>query len=484
MVSTEELQNSEKIIDYFLNNVGMLEKVSVAEGKDIMQLASCTGIYCEDIDLKTKSLSLLYYCCFYLREIEIKELWNIYWLLNYITFENNKIELRGNLDQLYRFIYKKIEKIVTDINTYERIEHSGSNLVVITTSQFLGPNHAPTRRVMDYAYAIITELKKRVMVINDAGLHFYPCESLSQYITPNYLEEYNAVSNMNYRGVDIPFMQFPRYMPDIEGIHEMVEMIYQMQPEVVYNIGASSLVSDLCQMFTKTICMPCSNNIPTAMSEYLLVGRKLVGDEERLERLESYQKVIETVVNYELPENTREYRRAEFGISEDSFVVGVIGNRLDIELTDEFIDVIENILQHTDVHFIIVGGMRNNSKIEKKISKSERLHFTGFLDEGNQAIKLFNIYCNPKRTGGGRSSFEALAQGVPVITLKHGDVYHTCGDDFAVDTYDEFSQQIDRYIKDQAYYQQVKEKALKRAEVLSDIAGTQRRILEEVISDK
>ena len=75
------------------------------------------------------------------------------------------------------------------------------------------------------------------------------------------------------------------------------------------------------------------------MSEYLLVGRELEDtDKERLARLEPYQKVIETLTNYELPETTIKYERAEFGISDDSFLIGIIGNRLDKEMTDEFIE--------------------------------------------------------------------------------------------------------------------------------------------------
>lgn len=170
---TEELESSVKIADYFLKNVNALEKLSMAEGRDIMQLASYTAAHCAEIGLKNKCYDLLYECCYHLKEIDLKELWNIYWILNVALFRYDGAQIKGNLDELYRWIYKKIESSVTD--TFERTDHSDSNLVVIVTNQIVTKGHAPTRRVLDYSYAIATALHKRIMIINDASFHFYQC---------------------------------------------------------------------------------------------------------------------------------------------------------------------------------------------------------------------------------------------------------------------------------------------------------------------
>lgn len=475
----EELENSKKIVDYFLKNIEKLGKLSGLEGRDILQLASYTAKNCEDIILKVNCLNLLYSCCFYLKEIDLKEIWNIYWILKSSAFTDSRVKLAGNLDELYRFVYEKVRESVSD--TYERTDNSGSNIVVVITNQFLSAAHAPTRRVLDYSYTIATALGKQIVIINDASFHFYPCACLEQSLYPNYVNEYSNMKEVTYKGLKIPFMQFSGYMPDLYGIKEMLWKIYQLQPELVYNINDSCLVSDLCGKFTKTVCMPCSNSMPITMGEYLLVGRNLEdSDEERLTRLEPYQKVIETITNYELPESTREYERSSFGIQEDSFVIGIIGNRLDKEISDDFILIMKKILEQQDIHFMIIGNIAGKARIEEIIPKVENLHFTGALQEASQAIKLCNIYCNPKRSGGGRSSFEALAHGVPVITLKYGDVYYTCGNEFAVDTYDDYLERINHYMTDKAYYQTAREKALKQAKILSDLPGTQKKIFEKI----
>ena len=479
VMNAEELATSMRIVDYFLKNNNALGQLSMAEGRDIMQMASYTAAHCAEIGVKNKCYDILYSCCYYLKEIDIKELWNIYWILNVALFRYEGAQITGSLDELYRLIYKKIESSVTD--TYERTDNSGSNLVVVVTNQVVTEAHAPTRRVLDYSYAIATALHKRVMIINDASFHFYQCACLEQIYDPAYMSGYTDLKEITYKGLRIPFMQFPGYMPDLYGINEMLRQIYQMQPELGYNISDSCLVSDLCRLFTKTACVPCSNNIPVTMSEYLLVGRELEDtDKERLARLEPYQKVIETLTNYELPETTIKYERTEFGISDDSFLIGIIGNRLDKEMTDEFILVMDKILNRLDVHFMVIGLIYDTKRIENGISKSENLHFTGDLKEAVEALRLCNVYLNPKRMGGGRSSFEALAVGVPVITVGYGDVHYTCGDEFVVDSYDDYLERINRYITDADYYQAAREKSLKRAEELSDIPGTQRKVFEKI----
>ena len=174
----EELENSKKIVDYFLKNIEKLGKLSGLEGRDILQLASYTAKNCEDIILKVNCLNLLYSCCFYLKEIDLKEIWNIYWILKSSAFTDSRVKLAGNLDELYRFVYEKVRESVSD--TYERTDNSGSNIVVVITNQFLSAAHAPTRRVLDYSYTIATALGKQIVIINDASFHFYPCACLEQ----------------------------------------------------------------------------------------------------------------------------------------------------------------------------------------------------------------------------------------------------------------------------------------------------------------
>lgn len=476
---TTDEQRSMQLIEYFLQNPTVLGQLSEADCKDLLLLSSSTAASTDNIIIKGKSLDLLFECCFHMN-LDIKELWNIYWIIYHTLFSNPAIPFSGQLDKLYRFIFLKVKSMLPD--TYEPYTAS-SNLIIMTTSQYLSAGHAPTRRLLDYAYAIHTALGKKVIIINDAGLNYYHCRCLFNHGLHNFVQDFCYLKDIEYNGISFPFLQLSTKMPDLYCIKEALDYIYSLQPELVYNIGGSSLLSDLCTAFTKTCCFPCSTDIPTTMSQYLLVGRMLEpSDSERLNRLEDYQKTIETLVNYQLPESAENpYKREDFGLTSSDFVFSIVGNRLDSEISDSFINLIEQLLLKTDAHFLIIGKTDAPERILDRVSKPEHIHITGFLNNGGLALRLSDVYLNPYRKGGGRSSFEALAADIPVITFSYGDVYYTCGKEFAVLDEAAFLETAVRYQTDKDYLEKQKLCGKKRAEYLSDIGSTQKKVLEQIL---
>lgn len=473
-------ENLEKLADYFLQNTNVLSQLSVSDRQDVLQLASTIANKAKDQVTRKKGYDLLYKCCFSM-DLDIKELWNIYWMINRVAFTDYKFKIAGNIDELYRFIFKKIYGMVD--TSFQKIDNPDSNIVVMVTSQFLSEGHAPTRRILDYAYTLLTSLHKSVLIINDSGLNFYPCNCIDQGVFPIFIDSYNDLKKKEYKGVEIPFYQIPTRMPDIYAINETLSIIYELKPGLVYNIGGSSLVTDLCSIFTKTASFPCSTNIPVTMSQYLLVGRMInETDKDRLQRLEPYQQIVETVVNFQLPaDHSFFYSRSQFGLKETDFVIGIVGNRLDTEIDDTFIDIMNKILSRFEVQFLLIGNVSHKEKIFKNVEHPEWIHFADALKEADQAIELFDIYCNPIRNGGGRSGFEALAHGVPVVTTKYGDVYYTCGEDFSVRDDEEYIQIVEKYVTDKQYMMEMEEKAKKRSNYLSDLSKTQGDILKQIL---
>ena len=480
-MSNEE-QQSMKLIDFFLDNTASMEKLTRAECKDVLSLASATAASTQDMVIKGKCYDLLYECCFHM-DLDVKEMWNIYWILKHDLFRNPEITFSGYLDRLYRAVFLKIKAALPD--RYAPYETAPNKLVVITTDQMIGVGHAPTRRVLDYAYAIFTGAGKAVMIVNSAGMNYYHCHCITDPSIFNFDEELNKYKQINYNGVNFLFKQIDAKMPDLYCIRETLDEIYELKPELVYNIGGSELIADLCGEFTKTCCFPCSTDIPITMSRYLLVGRQLNdADSERLSRLEDYQQTVETIVNYKLPSITENpYSRSGFGLSDSDFVFGIVGNRLDAEISDEFIELMDRLLLDLDIHFLLIGDINNPERILETVSFPEKVHFAGGILNAELAIKLFDVYLNPDRNGGGRSSFEALAQGVPVITYKHGDVYHTCGDEFAVSDDENLLETAGRYVADGGFMEHQKSLALERARRLSDIASTQKEVLDKILND-
>ncbi len=465
-------------LEYFFLHKEELKKLKPNEIRSLLSKASSLVLEENQPEYKSQCYDVMYQCCFR-EELDIKEIWMIYWMILKALFINNHIKISEKLELLYKYIYKRVRKTVID--DYKWIGNNSSGLIILITSQFLGLGHAPTNRILDYSYTIATELNKNIMIINDALSNFYHCDYLKINYQENFKSELNDYNAILYKNLTIPFYQIKTYMPDVYCINEILRKIYDLKPALVYNIGGESLVADLCGLFTKTACFPCSTNIPITMSKYVLVGRKIEEkDRQRLETLEDYQEVIETLVNYQLQDSDIFYNREMFQLSENDFVLGIIGNRLDIEIDEEFLQVINMILEKINVHFLIIGDL-NKEKIQSRVKKQENLHFSEFLEDAYKAINLCQLYCNPNRSGGGRSSFEALANEVPVITLKFGDVYYTCGEDFAVNNYKEYVEMIEKYYNEDTFRKQMQRKAKERADLLSDIGKTQGEILNKIL---
>jgi len=188
---------------------------------------------------------------------------------------------------------------------------------------------------------------------------------------------------------------------------------------MVYNIGASSLIADACSQFVPTASLPCSFEIPNTRTRFVLVGRSIGPDDvERLNRLDSDQVVIETDINYVADDSEHAYSRSELGLGDNTFVVCLVGNRLELEVSAEFLNLLQELLRaNANAELLFIGPIAPGSFIRTELESTGRAHFAGALDHADKAIKQADLYLNPMRSGGGRSVFEALSAAVPVITL-------------------------------------------------------------------
>ncbi|TAH65226.1 MAG: glycosyltransferase, partial [Anaerolineaceae bacterium] len=255
-------------------------------------------------------------------------------------------------------------------------------------------------------------------------------------------------------------------------------------PLMIYNIGASNLLSDMCTEFTSTASLPCSYDIPISCSKYLLVARKVDNnDQETLIDIPKDQVIVETNYNYVEDLDTMVYSREDFGLENDSFIGCIVGNRLDSEIDDDFIDLIKNIITETDIHIVFIGTIEDKKRIIDKMSDNKsRLHFLGHQLHAKAIIRLTNIYINPKRKGGGRSCFEALSYGIPVVTPNIGDVYYTCNGTISATNYKEMYSSIIECYSDQDYYKKISNQASLRAVELSNIVATQKDVIDNILA--
>ncbi len=502
---------------HLLKNLNLLSESKLEDVQGIC--TDCCQILGSDGDdvLKSIYMTVLFHIAFR-EDMSLEECWQIFWNLNRVVFVNsrlrfietsmiNKFSNDRELDlkeidssvnhifltKLYRIIFDFVSSNMDYSGMpYKKRPERNQNLVILLTSQFLNLGHAPTQRVLDYSYELQHNLGKKVIIVNDGGMHFYRNKHLGGIAAFNFLEELNNISSVEHKGEIFEYLQVAALMPDIQVYQQLLGIIYDLNPLMVFNVGGCSLLADMCNNFTTTASMPCRVDYPITNSEYLLVARSVSTEELEYKNLLSGQKVIETNYNFVYRANDTIYTRSAYGIPEDAFVMVVIGYRIGDEIDKHFLEVLSYCYkeygQKHNIYIVIVGAVEDERKsyILNYIPVDNRSHmiFTGQLKNASEFIKVSDLYLNPDRNGGGRSSFESLLFGVPVVTLSNGDVSYAVGDEFCVNDYDDYRKTIGRYLENKDFYNSQRKRAVERGKVLENMTETLRRILIDVFDNE
>lgn len=115
--------------------------------------------------------------------------------------------------------------------------------------------------------------------------------------------------------------------------------------------------------------------------------------------------------------------RAELGIPEDAFVVGMVGRLSEQKAPDVFLRMARRIKEDIpNAYFIIVGEGEMQMKIEKYADKNEMLdaiHITGWVDNPLSYVELFDIAALLSRWEGfGLVIPEYMMAGKPVVVTE------------------------------------------------------------------
>lgn len=109
----------------------------------------------------------------------------------------------------------------------------------------------------------------------------------------------------------------------------------------------------------------------------------------------SEKHVIESIFTSSLKPQTEHINRNILGISEEVFLIVVVGARLYDEVTDEFLEMLEGIGRE-DIFVGFIGEFRNYEKCIEKfpILKNQSANL-GFCDDILSRLELCDLYVNP-----------------------------------------------------------------------------------------
>mgnify|MGYP004639557925 FL=1 len=178
-----------------------------------------------------------------------------------------------------------------------------------------------------------------------------------------------------------------------------------------------------------------------------------------------YDKPIRKV----LPKNV--FSRKKFGFLETDFLLVTVGNRIEFELEKQCVDAIIPVIEkYSHIKWIIVSPNEYKYIKDKysKLVKNKKIVFWGFEKDISGLYTMCNAYVNPNRTGGGASIAYAMHMGLPILMNNYpSDALPYVGIENTTENYSGMAEKLEKFVNDDFYYQQWKEKTLQRANAYS-----------------
>lgn len=147
-----------------------------------------------------------------------------------------------------------------------------------------------------------------------------------------------------------------------------------------------------------------------------------------LARIGDMQKILSSIESVE-----RKSGRKKYSISENSFLLASVSNRLNRELNGEFIDCVASILNKYENMVWILVGTDSFPYIQERyelLLQSGRIILWGYENELSTFYKRLDVsmFIYPKTTGNGTCAYYALLSETAVITMKcNGDIANGIG---------------------------------------------------------
>lgn len=369
--------------------------------------------------------------------------------------------------QINRFLLERYEKEYPLKVPFLPYKERNKKRIIIETDILLNDLHAPTRIILDACQTLIRDLGYEVLLlvnVESTDLDWMNRFYLFPYVT-NYRKEIMGRFSISYEDINVQGYQLYWKKETIPELHQLLQELYEWKPLCIWHIGAASFCHDIYRKMTTVISMPCTEGYIVSEAP-VLVSYMQSGSLEVKEAIsyieQNNQKMLNIKPATKHIEVQKEYKKSDFGMPEDAFVICIAGNRLDDEISAEFEEMIEGAAAQSDrIYMVVIGNC--NKRFFRNIEK-ERVKYLGFRKDLVDVINVTDLLVNPPRKGGGGSAIRAFSLGIPVVTLPYCDVASVTGEEFQCEDLPAMQELIHRYEADDVFYKGQQEKAKEKYE--------------------
>ena len=410
----------------------------------------------------------------------------IYTVHNFESFEFNNpgiVDL-DKVNELYLRVLEYWRDKMSD--ACQAISEGIAGKMVVISTHIAGDRHAPTKTLFERVDVLGREMGYDILVMHSREMltkpEYYPVYDCKK---GTIVDEYTGLHQMTMpNGYQFPLYQPVDAMPYEHGMLQAIDLVRQFRPSKVIVMGDYSILGDVIADYVPTINMSFGfATLHPKYNQHVCLFRKITEDDYI--RIDKWgidrNKYLSGIFTFRFIPQMGKFTRSEMGISEDVFLIPIIGNRIGSDLTDDFVKMLESI-DDTRWHIVFAGspeGFDYDKTCRKYPVLKTHSTYLGYVTDILAMLECCDLYVNPPRLGGGFSVAEAFSKGIPGVSLNYGDVAAAAGSEFCVNNLDEMRLIIEKYMDDKDFYQEMSKKAIMRAQVLQNGKGALEAILDE-----
>lgn len=415
--------------------------------------------------LKYGMEQVAYMSTFEKRYWQAVQLFRVEFFYPYCIYDDYYLDKRNVYDMLAKEFIPDMEKLIRKCPT------ESENNVVIMTQYLHGVKESLSHMVSDYANELYKQGEQVHICLTEPTFYSYgEADILPETAITLGSDSYQIqISEYIDEGVNVHFTPTTNVR---ERIAFVLKKIIELQPKYIIDMTAKhSFLNAVLIDFYPIICISTGNNCNGAKFDKYVCKEKqaCLMQNERFRSVMPDQ-IMNIPIGAKFPMPKFEYKRADYGLEDEDFVLISVGNRLRIEMSEELIDLILVLLKrYSKIKWVIVGTeIPYIIDKYKEFIENGQIIYWGYEEDLPSLYKLCNVYVNPNREGGGYSVTWAVGMGVPVAATDYpSDALGVLGELALHGGYDMLVQSIEKMYLQPDYYNECIEKTKLRSEQCS-----------------
>lgn len=385
---------------------------------------------------------------------------------------------------LFRFYQALVRSVARNwgIVPPRRIPRDGPiRRVAVLTNQFTNDQHQPSRDCFDYASRLQDDFGLEVAIFN---CNTMPLRLENLFIPPmnaQVVEEYEGVFAIQMFGRQVKMASFTDRAFSARKLATIVDAIDGYDPDLLVTFGGSNVVGDLFAEADArpVVCLPTTSGLTTSLA-HIVLGYDEGNYTDRLPalyRAPFAKRFRPFTLGFSPPPTSGD--KGDFGLGNPPFVFAVVGTRLDMEVTPEFLEIADRVLDRCPGAIIAFAGDVKELPARLAVTRNAaRMRSVGHLKDIRAFYRRCHAFLNPSRQGGGGSGAYAIAEGLPVVTLGWGDVASVAGEGIPVPDWDAYVERAAALVADPAIRARQAELSRIRFETVGDRHRCTARLLD------